>query len=224
MRSSAASRYQALLLDLDGTLTDSAPGIAATVNAVLAEAGLSVVPTTTVYPLIGLPLATLFGHLASDRGKAIISHLVHSYRERYALECIPTSRLFPGVRETLAGVHAKGTRLALVTSKPVSTARAVLLTCGIESYFEVIIGGDAVQLGKPAPEMVQRALALLDVLPESVVIVGDSAHDVTMAGAAGVTAWGVTYGVATASELRTAGATHLIDHFPTVGVLLLDQR
>jgi AHBA synthesis associated protein len=97
-------------------------------------------------------------------------------------------RLFDGALELLSTLRARGIKLAVATGKSGQRARALLDTLGVLGEFDYVIGSDEVTRPKPAPDIVLRALELLDARPEEAIMVGDAVTDLRSARAAGVTA------------------------------------
>jgi phosphoglycolate phosphatase len=207
-------RYPALVFDLDGTLVDSAPGICNSVRAACRELGLPEPEDALVRPMIGLPLVhigrTLVG---AEPDEAVVARWCDCYRTYFSAVELPRTIAFPDVLDQLTRWRADGRRLAIATSKSTEVARKVLAQAALLDLFELVVGGDQVVRGKPAPDMALHALAQLGVKAADAALIGDAAHDVLMARAAGVAAYGVSYGVHTREELESAGAVAVVDRF-----------
>jgi AHBA synthesis associated protein len=113
--------------------------------------------------------------------------------------------LFDGVRELLATVRERGYGLAVATGKSGPRARALLGQLGVLSLFDHVIGSDEIARSKPAPDIVLRALTLLDARPERAMMIGDAVTDIESARAAGVLAVAALWGEADEAELLAAG-------------------
>jgi phosphoglycolate phosphatase len=205
----------ALIFDLDGTLVDSAPGICATCRAASLALGYPEPADELIRPLIGLPLATMVRtvvgrELDADATAAWVSR----YRSEFDLIALPTTVAFPGVRDELLRWRADGRRIAVATSKFTDVANRVLHRAGLDDLFDAVVGGDQVQRGKPDPEMAHHALAQLRAGVEEAAVIGDTAHDIGMARAAGLPAYAVSYGVHDRATLEAAGPTAIVDTFP----------
>jgi phosphoglycolate phosphatase len=131
---------------------------------------------------------------------------VSDYYEKHAAVF---TRCYPGVYPVLRELQSRGIRLGVVTNKPTSAARSLLKDLEILDMLEVVVGGDSLPR-KPEPAQVLEAIRILAVEPEKVVMVGDSAHDIDAAHAAGVSSVAVTYGYYR-SDPSTFGADHVID-------------
>lgn len=197
----------AILLDLDGTLVDSAPDLAAAVNTMLASLNRPGADPEQVRLWVGNGAQRLIERaLAGTRNPAAPPSpaLYEQAREAFfaayqrcnGLE----SRLYPGVMEFLAGARARGSRLAVVTNKPGDFTGPLLEAMGIGSYFEVVISGDSLTgadgewLRKPDPAPLAEALQQLETPREKGLMIGDSRADIEAARALGLPVVAVTYG------------------------------
>jgi phosphoglycolate phosphatase len=204
-----------LIFDLDGTLVDSAAGIAASFNhALTTVARVAPLPQARITRMIGLPLAQMFAETLPPALEGRIPDCIAAYRAHYDETAVPNSRLFPGVRTTLETLHTAGRTLTVATTKYSFVAEAVIASVGLRPLFAHVLGGDSVPEHKPHPALVLKTLALTGAPPDDALVVGDSTYDMLMAAAANVRAVGVTYGVHAREELRSAGATTLIDAPP----------
>jgi phosphoglycolate phosphatase len=212
------SEIRAVLFDLDGTLVDSLQGIAATLDGVLVRFGAPACDRAALRSLVGAPLETIFSRLLSGRhrpsdgsiaGAVSVDDCVQAYLSLYPSLGVPAAPLFDGIRETLESCRVAGLNLALVTSKRMALAQAVLRFTGIESYFDVVIGADSTDHHKPHPAPALAAVEQLGVTPADAVVVGDAVYDMQMARAAGCRAVGVAWGYGDEAALRQAGAEAL---------------
>lgn len=208
----ARSKFDSVLFDLDGTLTDSLPGIARSIQHVLGILGAG---TPTAIPTeadlrwcVGPPLRELFQRLLITTDQTVIEQAVKLYIERYERIGFRESRVFPGVPEMLASV-APNRRLILVTSKLTESAEKVLAEFSLRKYFEGIYGTDL--HGKPSDkaELVKTAIKDHQCRPASTAIVGDRRHDIAAGKTNHLYAIGVTYGYGTREELSAANANQL---------------
>ncbi|MGE3913563.1 MAG: HAD family hydrolase, partial [Chloroflexota bacterium] len=170
---SVALPLRAVAFDLDGTLTDSAPGICATMAAVLGGAGYPIPPTAEVAAMIGLPLADILARYAPGATPEGLAELVALYKVQYAATVIPTTFLFPRAWSLLRGCRAAGLELALVTAKTTDVAHAVLNRCRVRGLFKSVVGGDRASRPKPFPDLMHVALDELGVPAEQTLLVGD---------------------------------------------------
>lgn len=176
-----------LIFDLDGTLIDSAPDIHAASNAVLAERGLAPLNLAQVRSFVGLGVPHLVRCLlrasAADADGPLHAELVAAFSARYEV-AVTLTALYPGVREALTALSAKGHPLGICTNKPLAPTRAVLAHFGILEMFGTVIGGDSLTVRKPHPAPL---LACLEALGgDAALYIGDSEVDAETARAAGL--------------------------------------
>ena len=204
-------KFDSVLFDLDGTLTNSLPGIARSIQHVLRIMS----PAATTIPTeeelrwcVGPPLRELFQRLLITTDQSVIEKAVELYIERYERIGFRESRVYPGVPEMLAAVSV-GRRLILVTSKLTESAEKVLAEFSLRNYFEGVYGTD--HHGKPSDksELVHTAIKRHQLSPQTTAIVGDRHHDIIAGKANGLFTIGVTYGYGTPKELTTAKANKI---------------
>jgi phosphoglycolate phosphatase len=209
-------RYPALLFDFDGTLIDSAPEIAASLNALLAEWDRPGLSLDRVHGFIGDGAARLVERGFAATGPALeereLRQAVARYLTLYAAVPADPAIVYPGVVETLSRLRAAGHALALVTNKPEGISRALLPALGLGDLFGAIVGGDTLPRRKPAPEPLLHALAALAHGPEDAVMVGDNGNDVAAARAARMQVIAVSYGYPR-MPVADLGADRVIDRF-----------
>jgi phosphoglycolate phosphatase len=175
LRSTVAARPQLVIFDLDGTLTDSAQGIVSSFRHALGEVGVGVPDDDLAARIVGPPMHHTLGEmgLGEDADAAIAA-----YRADYSTRGWALNRLFDGIAELLADLHAAGVRLAVATSKAEPTARRILEHFGLDGHFEVIAGASVDGSRATKSDVVAHALAQLNPLPDRVLMVGDRSHDV----------------------------------------------
>ena len=202
------SRYRIVLLDLDGTLSDSAPGILHSLRLAFEEVGVPWVDPVTARALLGPP----FWHsLPPLVGAANVDRVVRIYRRHYVQgAAMLRTSCYPGVPELLARLAAAGVRLAVATSKAEPFAARILAHLGLAGYFETVCG-DTVDGRRDSKELViGEALRRLGAPePAEVLMVGDRSHDVLGAAAHGIGCAGALWGYGSPTELSAAGALEL---------------
>jgi len=199
---------RAVLFDLDGTLLDSAPDLAAAANAMLAELGLPARDPAMIATYIGkgipkLVERTLTGSLDAVADPAVLARALPIYEHHYAAESGRRSVPFPGVIEGLRALHDARVPLACITNKAERFTIDLLRGTGLDGFFKAVICGDTVVRKKPDAEPVLTACARLDVRPVDALMIGDSANDVQAARAAGCPVWCVPYGYNEGRPLET---------------------
>ncbi len=181
---------KAILFDLDGTLVDSAPDIAAAVNELLAARDLPPLTVVQVKSMIGNGVEKLVERAFTTSGTPLSdAELDDANREMapiYRRHTTKLTRLMPGAAEALAQLHVAGIRMGVATNKPQVATREILLHFGLLERLGAIVGGDAVTRKKPAPDALFLALEQLEAEPRDALMVGDSITDVEAARAAGM--------------------------------------
>ena len=204
----------AILFDLDGTLVDSAPDIAAATNELLATRGLSPLSLPEIKAMIGDGVRKLIERAFAASGNPLsgieLDKANEAMKPIYLRHVTGLATLMPGVREALVHFHKAGMAMGVVTNKPQVAAREVLLHFGLTEFFGVIVGGDAVSHQKPAPDGLLLALDRLRAEPGNALMVGDSVADAGAARAAGV-AVVLVHGGYTQVPLEEIGADLVCD-------------
>ena len=197
-----------VLVDLDGTLSDSEPGISSSLRRALALEGLPVPADDVLRQAIGPPFELglpLIG-VPGDRLWAVIER----YRERYEDGGLFETTLYDGVVDMLDALRAHGLVLAVATAKPETTARRVVEHLGLADRFAVLAGATFEPGRRTKAEVIAHALRQLDTeAGPHVLMVGDRDHDVHGAQVHGIDSIGVLWGYGGESELTLAGATAL---------------
>jgi len=204
-----------VLLDLDGTLTDSAPGIVAGIRHAYGALGLPVPDDATLRSFVGPPITASFpAHgVPADR----VDEAVRAYREVFAAGGMYDNRVFDGIPDVLRTLRAAGCTLAVATSKPEVYARPICDRFGLTELVDDVFGAPLDEGTSTKADVIAKALAALgrtspvDPADGPVLMVGDREHDVHGAAAHGIRCLGVTWGYAAPSELDGAGAVALVD-------------
>lgn len=176
-----------LVFDLDGTLVDSAPTLAATGNRMLAELGRPPVSLETCIGFIGHGVRHLVGRLLDHTGGVPsegVEPWFRRFRAIYDADPLTGTVVYPGVPAALAALAGAGHGLGVCTQKFVTPARAILEGLDLMPPIEGLTGGDSVGVLKPDPRMLAHAADQLP--PGPVLYVGDSLTDAETAQAAGV--------------------------------------
>jgi phosphoglycolate phosphatase len=216
-------RPQAVLVDLDGTMIDSAPDIAAAVNRMLAQMGAPPLPLQTVRGFIGWGVPHLVRQVlahAPGVGPADEASALAIF-ERHYLHCNGRhSTVFPGVLQGLTMLRGMGYALACVTNKPRPYTEPLLDALGLSPCFDTVVcGGPSLPL-KPHPALLLAACRRLGVLPAQSVMLGDSGVDASAAGRAGMPVYLVRYGYHNGAAPGAAPCNGYIDALDALPVLL----
>lgn len=181
----------AVLFDLDGTLIDTNELIIQTFQTVLDERFPGKYSRETILPFLGPPLYETFQQVDPTQ----VDDLIDAYRKWNMENHDAMVQAFPGVVETLENLHARGIKLAIVSTKRNEMIERALNLMNVRQYFTAVIGLDDVRNAKPDPEPVQLALSKLEVKPEHALMVGDNFHDIVAARAAGVDSVAVAWSI-----------------------------
>lgn len=190
---------RAAIIDLDGTMLHTAPDFHIAINRMRTDLGLGPLDIETITSFVGKGTENLIRRVLDvdydDFGAAQhFSQALASYQKHYLAINGDYSTLYPGVREGLEAMRAKGLRLACVTNKPITFATPLLEKTGLHSHFEVIYGGDSFLKKKPDPYPLLKVCEDFGLQPSQVVAIGDSSNDAEAARAAGCRVLNVPYG------------------------------
>ena len=196
------TQFKLIGFDLDGTLVNSLPDLALSVNSALAEFDLPQAPEELVLTWIGngapVLIARAFDWAQKQTGKVLTEEEIKQVTERfnfyYGENLCNVSRLYPNVKETLETLKEKGYVLAVVTNKPTRHVQPVLAAFGIDHLFSEMLGGQSLPAIKPHPGLLYYLCGKFGFEPRQVLFVGDSKNDIIAGHAAGCAVVGLTYG------------------------------
>jgi phosphoglycolate phosphatase len=203
------------VFDVDGTLVDSRATIHAAMEAGFRRAGREPPPYEITRRIVGLSLGPALQQVAPDFTEAERGLLVEGYRDYFwSLHGRPdfVEPLYEGAAETLTRLRAAGWLVAMATGKSRRGVESIVRMHGWADLFDSTHCADDGP-GKPDPAMLVEAMKVLDCDRSRTVMIGDTAHDIGMARAAGVRALGVSWGFHTAEEVAAAGADHVSTTF-----------
>lgn len=183
-----------LLLDLDGTLVDTVPDLAAALNRLMMSRGLAPFSHAETASMVGDGVTVLVGRAFAARGGTPDGQAMVDFSRDYGAHVADASRPFPGIPEFLRDRAAAGWRLAVCTNKTEAAARALLDVLGLMHLLSAIGGGDSFPVRKPDPAHLLATLRLAGGDATAAVMVGDHRNDVVSAHGAGVKAVFVTWG------------------------------
>jgi phosphoglycolate phosphatase len=210
--------FDAVLFDLDGTLTDPAAGITASFRHALASVGHPIGNDVDLTWIIGPSMVVnLTRHGLPDD---LHEEAILAYRSRHTDVGLYDATLLPGTIGLLDALVAADIAIGLATAKPVPQAVATLEHFGIADRFSVVAGNDMDSRTPGKASIVADALAQLG-RPPRAVMVGDRRHDVEAGQANGVTTVAVSWGYAEPGELAAAGPDHALDTFEALTELLI---
>jgi phosphoglycolate phosphatase len=176
-----------VLFDLDGTLADTAPDMAAALNRLLAERGRAPLPYETIRPVVSHGAKALirlgFGLEPED---AQFEPLRRRFLEIYRADLCRGTRLFPGMTELLAGLRTLGLNWGIVTNKPAFLTEPLVEQLGLGTETACVVSGDTTVNRKPHPEPMLHACALAGSRPPQCLYVGDAERDIEAGREAGM--------------------------------------
>jgi phosphoglycolate phosphatase len=194
------ARYSLIVFDWDGTLLDSATGIAISIQEASREMGLEVPSRERASHVIGLGLMDALRHAVPDLPEKSYAEFAERYRKHF-LTREEGMDLFPGVPELLAGLQEAGYTLAVATGKSRKGLERALRASGLGAHFAATRCADESR-SKPDPAMLFELMGELSRAPGELLMIGDTSHDLEMATNAAVDAVGVTYGAHPEASLR----------------------
>lgn len=205
---------KAILFDLDGTLVDSVPDIAAAVNELLPLYDLDELSVDEVRKMVGNGVRKLVERAFAARGVELDKAGLDERHERmmgiYGRHLTGRTTLMEGAEAILSDYHRGGVKLAVVTNKPESFSRTILDHFGFSEMMGAVVGGDTCSDRKPEPGMLFHAADLLGVAREDCLMVGDSPADIDAAKNAGMKSIAV-HGGYTRVPVDELGADRVID-------------
>ncbi len=209
-----------IFFDLDGTLTDSMPGITKAVQYALRHYGIEVEDLSVLRPFVGPPLQDSFREHYNFSEKDSLE-AIPVFREYYTTKGWCDNAPFEGVEYMLQNLIASGKKLYIATSKPEWMAKKVLEYFGLDFYFEFIGGADDDTKREKKADVIRYVMESCGLQnTEEIVMVGDRSHDINGAHKVGLEAVGVLYGYGDSEELETAGAEWITESAGTLTELL----
>jgi phosphoglycolate phosphatase len=205
-----------VLFDLDGTLVDTAPGMAQALNRLLASRDLETLPYPVIRPHVSGGLRALLRLATQETGVSFADPTWNcSFLEHYAVTMTHGIGFFPGIVELLAQLHAWSVPWAIVTNKPQHLAEKVMdfLLPTLDGRAVppcCLVGGGSTFKPKPDPAGILHALGCCHTLPQQAVMVGDDARDIAAGHAADVHTLAATYGYISPHEQPASWGAHAL--------------
>ncbi|MDR3602860.1 MAG: HAD hydrolase-like protein [Desulfosporosinus sp.] len=218
-------RYDVLLWDLDGTLTDSKEGITLSVQHALKQLDYPFQAADDLDWIIGPPLKESFKILLQTVDDTLLNRAITLYRERYREIGLYENIVYPGIPELLVQLKEKGCRHLLATSKSRIFAEKILQHFSLDAYFSVIMGSEL------NGQFAEKDALIAEVLKNEpagsrskTVMIGDRNYDVQGARANGIDVISVGYGYGTLEELRVASPDFFVPSVRDLERLLLSDH
>lgn len=205
------NKYNVFLFDLDGTITDSAPGIMNSIRYALDKMGEPIPEEAVLRKFIGPPLWQSFEEFCG-LSKEKAEYAVKCYREYYKDNGIFENSLYPGVEEFIKSVKASGKEVYLATSKPTIFANRILEYFDILKYFDGVVGSNLDGTMTDKAEIIDAVLKMTSEKDLSrIIMFGDRNYDVIGAHKNGIACVGVLFGFGSREELSEAGAEYIVE-------------
>lgn len=219
--------FKLVVFDLDGTLVETAPDLAAAMNHLLRGLGRREVDPLSVRLMVGRGARVLMQKAMADTGPAaseqeldgLVSEFLGVYETLIASQSLPFER----VEDALDRLAARNVISAICTNKPEHLSEILLDALGLRTRFSSLIGGDTLDVRKPNARPLLEAISRAGSVPDNTVMVGDSITDIQTARAAGVPVIGVSFGY-TDTPMSELGADIVIDHFDELDAALETLR
>ncbi len=205
-----------VLFDLDGTLVDSVPDLAYSIDLALRELdmpmhGDEIIRTWVGRGAIRLVKSALTGELDGEPDEDLLEKAYDLFLDIYLRNTSKRSKLYPGVREGLDHMKKTGCKLACVTNKPGRFTLPLLKAMGLSDDFSIVISGETLPKKKPDPDQLLHAAEMLGAAPERTLMVGDSINDLQAARAANMPILCVTYGYNHGEDIVDSNPDILVD-------------
>ena len=205
--------HSALLLDLDGTLLDTAPDMGGALNRLRAESGLEPLPAAVIRPVVSHGAMRLVKLGFPDAEGDEFERLRLRFLELYSRFLAVDTQLFPGIDAVLAELEERSIPWGVVTNKPGWLTDPLMAALGLDRRAACVVSGDTVAERKPHPLPLLHAAERIGLAPSDCLYVGDAERDIQAGRAAGMTTVVAAYGyIASDDEPRRWDSTGIVEH------------
>lgn len=215
-------KYNYVIFDLDGTLSDSKEGITKSVQYALEKVGIIEENLEDLEHFVGPPMVEqymkVYG-MSKDKAFETLGY----YRERYTPIGIYETKAYPGVKEILDALKENNVKLGMATSKPEGMAVEVAKFLEIEDYFDIICGADLKGPRQSKADVLNKLFENSDFVKDESVLVGDTHYDVEGANEVGIDCVGIGWGMGTDEEMIDAGAKGVYSEYKSLIDFLLGE-
>ena len=216
-----------IIFDLDGTLVDSAPDLALSLNLMLESIGHTTFDEDLIRSWVGNGAQTLVKRglsgstdINEDINEVLFQKALSTFLDIYAKNLCVKTVLYQNVANTLEVLKSKGHRMVIVTNKPFDFVAPMLDSLGINEIFELHLGGDSLSKRKPDPLPLLHVCENLSIDVKNTLMIGDSKNDILAAKAAGMHSVGVSYGYNYGECISIHKPEHVVDDFADILALL----
>ena len=217
--------FDTILFDLDGTISDSGPGITRSVAYSLKKFGIIIDDISTLNYFVGPPLKDSFrNNFGFDEEQS--EKAVEYYREWYRDKGIHETTVYPGMAELVRKLHDMGKTIALATSKPTVFAKMVIEDYGLTDCFDLILGCELDGSRVEKPEIIAECLEFFGITEEEkhrAVMIGDRCYDILGARACGIASIGLTFGYAPEGEMEEVKPDYIAHSAEDIYSILVSQ-
>ena len=205
-----------VLFDLDGTLVDTAPDLAWSIDATLEKLGIPARGEKKIRAWIGSGIEGLLQRALTNNIKGKPDQFLYDqahaiFMEIYIDNVDKRSRIYPGVEQALCHLHSSGIKVGCVTNKGSLFSEKLLKNLGLFEEFGIVVSGDTLPVKKPDPGPLLHAAAYFSIPAEAVLMVGDSVTDINAARAAGCQILCVPYGYNMGRDIEALKPDAIVD-------------
>lgn len=216
---------KAVMIDLDGTLLDTIPDLAAAANLMLTELKMPALPESLIRNFVGKGInnlieRTLTGSMDGKPDADLFQQALPIYERSYQAVNGKYTTIYPGVNEGLDLLRAQGFPLVCVTNKSERFTLPLLDYVSLSSYFVSVVAGDTLPQKKPDPAPLLHACRQLNVAPGDMLMIGDSLNDAQAARAAGCPVFCVTYGYNEGHDVRSLDVDAIVASLVDAALLI----
>lgn len=216
-------KYEYILFDLDGTLTDPKEGITRAVAYALKSFGINVSNLDELEPFIGPPIRDSF-QLFYSLTLLQAEEAVRKYREYFSVRGKFENEVYPGIFELLGKLKRQGKKLIVATSKPTEYSIQILEHFNLLTFFDFVAGSEMDGKRSHKEELIQYAFEMNHITDLSkVLMIGDRNFDIIGANKVGIDSVGVLYGYGNRQEHEDAGATYIVESVEELEQLLTED-
>jgi len=221
-----SKNYKAIFFDLDGTLTDSCPGILNSVAYALKKMNVEVPEHNELLSFVGPPLIDEFKrkfNFSHEQAEQSVAYFREYFRDKGIFENTP----YDGIKEVLSELKNAGYILVIATSKPEEFAMRIAKHFELEEYFEFICGSTFDETRNKKHQVIKYAVEKLsekyDISNDEILMIGDRHHDIDGAKLNEIDSMGVLYGYGSEEELRAAGAHYIAAGVSDIAAAILSR-
>ncbi|MBN2816270.1 MAG: phosphoglycolate phosphatase [Campylobacterales bacterium] len=212
-----------IIFDLDGTLIDSGPDLALSLNLMLKKMAKDTFDESTIHEWVGNGALTLVKRALSGSvevseslDEKVVQEALEIFLQLYKENVCVKTKLYPNVKNTLRKLFNDGYTLAIVTNKPYGFVPQILETLEVDEYFKLILGGDSLKDKKPSPIPLLHVCQELGFKVDETIMVGDSKNDILAAKAANMQSIAVTYGYNYGEDVSKYAPNAVVEKFEKI--------